>query len=307
MKIFYSDHFVLPLPAGHRFPMEKYARLRVRVIQGNITPQEHLLVPAPISDWQLRRVHTAEYVDRVKEGGLSREEVRRLGFPWSPALVHRARHSVGGTLAAALAALEDGWSANLAGGTHHAFADRGEGFCVFNDVAVAAREVQAEGRARNVAVLDLDVHQGNGTAAIFAKDQTVFTLSVHGSDNFPLRKETSDLDIELPDGTGDTEYLEAVERGVTTALRSHPDLAFYVAGADPYKDDRLGRLSVSLEGLAQRDQLVFDTCHKAGVPVAIVMSGGYARDVRDTVEIHYHTVRSAAERFRAAHSRSPAS
>ncbi len=211
---------------------------------------------------------------------------------------------MGGTLAAAFAALEDGWAANLAGGTHHAFPDRGEGFCVFNDVAVAAREIQAEGRARNVSVFDLDVHQGNGTAAIFANDPTVFTLSVHGSDNFPFKKETSDLDIELPDGTGDADYLEAVERGLEAALRSHPDLAFYVAGADPYEGDRLGRLAVSLEGLARRDELVFDTCRKARVPVAIVMSGGYARNVKDTVEIHYNTVRSAALRCAAAHPES---
>lgn len=305
MKIFYCDHFVLPLPENHRFPMEKYARLRVRVVQGNLVEREDLIVPEPISDWELGRVHSRDYIERVREGTLSKDEIRRIGFPWSPALVERSRRSVGGTLAAAHAALEDGWSANLAGGTHHAFPDRGEGFCVFNDVAVAAREVQAEGRARNVAVLDLDVHQGNGTAAIFARDQTVFTLSVHGSDNFPFKKETSDLDIELPDGTGDADYLEAVERGLAAALRSHPDLAFYVAGADPYEHDRLGRLSVSLEGLARRDELVFDTCQKARVPVAVVMSGGYARDVKDTVEIHYNTVRSAALRYAAAHSESP--
>lgn len=304
MKIFYCDHFVLPLPEDHRFPMEKYARLRVRVMQGNLVTRDDLIVPEPISDWVLGRVHTREYIERVRDGTLSKDEIRRIGFPWSPALVERSRRSVGGTLAAAFAALEDGWSANLAGGTHHAFADRGEGFCVFNDVAVAAREVQAEGRARNVAVLDLDVHQGNGTAAIFARDPTVFTLSVHGSDNFPFKKETSDLDIELPDGTVDDDYLEAVERGLEAALRGHPDLAFYVAGADPYEGDRLGRLAVSLEGLARRDELVFDTCAKARVPVAIVMSGGYGRDVKDTVEIHYHTVRSAALRCAAAHPES---
>lgn len=294
MKIFYCDHFVLPLPEGHRFPMEKYARLRVRVMQGNVVDRDDLVVPLPISDWQLGRVHRREYIERVRSGTLSKEEVRRLGFPWSPALVERSRRSVGGTLAAALAALEDGCAVNLAGGTHHAFPDFGEGFCVFNDVAVAAREVQAEGRARKVAVLDLDVHQGNGTAAIFAKDATVFTLSVHGAGNFPFRKERSDLDIELLDGTEDAEYLEAVERGLDVALRAHPDLAFYLAGADPYLDDRLGRLSVSIEGLAQRDELVFDTCKRLGVPVAVVMSGGYSREVRDTVEIHYNTVRSAA-------------
>jgi len=302
MKIYYCDRFVLPLPDGHRFPMEKYARLRVRVVQGNLVDRDDLVVPAPISDWELGRVHTREYIERVRDGTLSRDEIRRIGFPWSPALVERSRRSVGGTLAAAHSALEDGWAVNLAGGTHHAFPDCGEGFCVFNDVAVAAREVQAEGRARKVAVLDLDVHQGNGTAAIFAKDPTVFTLSVHGAGNFPFRKEKSDLDIELPDGTEDAEYLEAVEHGLEVALRSHPDLAFYVAGADPFVDDRLGRLSVSSRGLALRDELVFDTCQAAGVPVVAVMSGGYARDVKDTVEIHYHTVSAAAMRAATAHA-----
>ncbi len=304
MKIFYCDHFVLPLPEEHRFPMEKYARLRARVIQGNVVDREDLIVPQPIADWELARVHTREYVDRVRQGTLSKDEVRRIGFPWSPALVERSRRSVGGTLAAAHAALEDGWAVNLAGGTHHAFPDAGEGYCVFNDVAVAAREVQAEGRARKVAVLDLDVHQGNGTAAIFAKDGTVFTLSVHGAGNFPFRKEKSDLDIELADGTEDEEYLEAVERGLEAALRAHPDLAFYVAGADPYVDDRLGRLSVSMQGLARRDELVFDTCSRLGVPVAVVMSGGYSNDVKDTVEIHYNTVRSAARHAAASHGSS---
>lgn len=280
--------------------MEKYARLRVRVMQGNVVGRDELRVPSPISDWQLGRVHTRDYIQRVRDGTLSREEVRRIGFPWSPALVERSRRSVGGTLAAALAALEDGWAVNLAGGTHHAFPDAGEGFCVFNDVAVAAREVQAEGRARKVAVLDLDVHQGNGTAAIFAQDATVFTLSVHGAGNFPFRKVSGDLDIELPDGTEDHDYLEAVERGLDAALRAHPDLAFYLAGADPYTHDRLGRLAVSKEGLARRDELVFDTCERLGVPVAVVMAGGYGHDIRDTVEIHYNTVRSAAHHAGAA-------
>ena len=302
MKIYYCDHFVLPLPEGHRFPMEKYARLRVRVVQGNLVDREDLVVPAPISDWELGRVHTREYIERVRDGTLSREEIRRIGFPWSPALVERSRRSVGGTLAAAHSALEDGWAVNLAGGTHHAFPDCGEGFCVFNDVAVAAREVQAEGRARKVAVLDLDVHQGNGTAAIFAEDPTVFTLSVHGAGNFPFRKEKSDLDIELPDGTEDAEYLDAAEQGLEAAFRTHPDLAFYLAGADPYVDDNLGRLSLSSRGLAMRDELVFDTCQAAGVPVVVVMSGGYARHVKDTVEIHYHAVSAAAARAAAAHT-----
>jgi len=290
---FYCDHFVLPLPAGHRFPMEKYALLRARIAA---EPDIALSVPDGATPEALGRVHDPGYLERVRSGTLEREEVRRIGFPWSPELVERSRRSVGGTLAAARAALEDGAAANLAGGTHHAFRDRGEGFCVFNDVAVAVRDLQAEGRARRCAVIDLDVHQGNGTAAIFRDDDTVFTLSVHGANNYPFRKERSDLDLELPDGTGDERFLEAVELGVRRAIDHEPDIAFYVAGADAYEHDRLGRLSVTRTGLATRDEIVFEACARRGVPVAVVMSGGYAADVHDTVDIHTETVRAAARR-----------
>ncbi|MCG6955920.1 MAG: histone deacetylase [Gemmatimonadetes bacterium] len=291
MRAFYSDHFVLPLPQGHRFPMEKYTLLRERVAA---LGEDDLLVPGAATDAELRRVHDAGYVHRVARGGLTRDEVRRIGFPWSPALVERSRRSVGGTVAAARAALVDGVAANLSGGTHHAFPDRGEGFCVFNDIAVAARAVQAEVEGRRVVILDLDVHQGNGTAAIFREDDSVFTLSVHGANNFPFRKERSDLDVELPDGSGDDEFLEGVERGVSVALANGADLAFYVAGADPYEGDRLGRLAVTKKGLAERDRVVFDLCAEAGAPVAVVMSGGYARNVEDTVDIHFTTIRTAS-------------
>lgn len=293
MHAFYCDHFVLPLPPGHRFPMEKYALLRERVAREG---RDELHVPPPATDDQLLRVHDAGYVRRVTEGSLTPDEVRRIGFPWSPQLVERSRRSVGGTVAAARAALRDGVSVNLAGGTHHAFADRGEGFCVFNDVAVAARDIQSAGGVGQVAVLDLDVHQGNGTAAIFHGDDSVFTLSVHGANNFPFRKEASDLDIELPDGSGDAPFLQAVEDGVQVALGSRPDLAFFLAGADPFEGDRLGRLGVSKEGMARRDALVLDLCRHHRVPVAVVMSGGYGRDVNDTVDIHFATVRAASAR-----------
>lgn len=293
MRAFYCDHFVLPLPEGHRFPMRKYGLLRERMA---LEPGVRLEVPEAATDDEILRVHEPGYLARVVAGTLARDEIRRIGFPWSPALVERSRRSVGGTLAASRAALEDGVAANLAGGTHHAFSDRGEGFCVFNDVAVAARALQAEGRARRVAVLDLDVHQGNGTAAIFRGDDTVFTLSVHGAGNYPFHKEEGDLDMELEDGTEDAAYLDAVERGVAVALASGPDMAFYLAGADPFVDDRLGRLSVTKAGLADRDALVFDRCAAAGVPVAVVMSGGYGREVEDTVDIHHATLRAAAAR-----------
>jgi len=296
VRVFYCDHFVLPLPDGHRFPMEKYSLLRERVARAG---EDELHVPEAATDEELLRVHDAGYLERVVSGTLAREDVRRIGFPWSPQLVERSRRSVGGTLASSRAALEDGASANLAGGTHHAFPDRGEGFCVFNDVAVAARALQAEGRARRLAVLDLDVHQGNGTAAIFRGDDTVFTLSVHGANNYPFRKEEGDLDVELPDASGDDLFLSAVEQGVRVALASAPDLAFYLAGADPFEGDRLGRLNVSKAGLARRDELVLDLCAAAGVPVAVVMSGGYARNVEDTVDIHYNAVRAASRRVGA--------
>jgi len=291
MKAFYSDQFVLPLPEGHRFPMSKYVRLRER-LSGDTGLE--LRVPDAATDADILRVHAPEYLRSVVAGTLPREAVRRIGFPWSPGLVERSRRSVGGTIGAAHAALEDGRGANLAGGTHHAYPDRGEGFCVFNDVAVATRALQAEGRVRRVAILDLDVHQGNGTAVIFRRDPSVVTISVHGASNYPFRKEESDLDIALPDGTGDTEYLAAVEPALERVRRHRPDLLFYVAGADAYELDKLGRLAMTPEGLAERDLRVFALARELSVPVAVVMAGGYAPDVDRIVEIHARTVREAA-------------
>jgi len=291
VNVFYCDQFVLPLPEGHRFPMEKYAMLRERV--ADLVPRDRLRVPEAATDTELLRVHSARYVEAVATGALTRAEVRRIGFPWSPGLVERSRRSVGGTLAACRAALAHGVAVNLAGGTHHAFPDAGEGFCVFNDTAVAARAMQAEGRAQRIAILDLDVHQGNGTAAIFRGDPQVFTLSVHGRHNFPFRKERSDLDLALPDACGDDAYLDAVTAGVSAALEHGPELAIYVAGADPHEGDRLGRLGVSATGLAARDRAVFDLCAAAGPPVAVVMGGGYGARIEDTVAVHFDTVRAA--------------
>jgi acetoin utilization deacetylase AcuC-like enzyme len=220
---------------------------------------------------------------------------RRIGFPWSPEMVERSRRSVGATIAAARAALDDGVAANLAGGTHHSFADRGEGFCVFNDVAVAARVLQSDGGARRIAIIDLDVHQGNGTAAIFAGDASVFTFSMHGEKNFPFRKETGDLDVPLPDGTGDIEYLESLRHHLDAVLNRHqPDFVFYLAGADPYEGDRLGRLKLTIAGLRARDEFVFSCCHQRRLPVAVSMSGGYAADVNAIITIHANTIRTAA-------------
>lgn len=295
MKIFYTDHYVLPLPPWHRFPMEKYALLRQRVQEAGLAGQDRLQVPAAATDEELRRAHDAGYLRRVSDGNLTALEQRRIGFPWSPQMVERSRRSSGATLAACRAALQEGIGVNLAGGTHHAFRDRGEGYCVFNDSAVAALTLQAEGKVTRVVVLDCDVHQGNGTAAILAGDPTLFTFSIHAANNYPFEKEASDLDIELPDGTGDAEYLTALERGVCTALSlTQPDLAIYLAGADPYQDDRLGRLNLTKAGLAERDRMVLSLCRASGIPIAVTMAGGYARRIEDSVDIHFVTVRTAA-------------
>ena len=257
------------------------------------------MVPPPASDEELLLVHTPAYVERVTRGALSEKEIRRLGFPWSPELVLRSRHSVGGTIGACRAALVDGLAANLAGGTHHAYPDHGEGFCVFNDVAVAARVMQQEKHADRILIADCDVHQGNGTAAIFNSDPQVFTFSMHGARNFPFHKERSHLDIALEDGTGDEAFLEALNSGLARALKdADPDLVIYLAGADPFSGDAFGHLALSKDGLARRDRLVLGTCRAAGLPVAITMSGGYARDVSDTIDIHFETIRIAAQLLR---------
>lgn len=294
MKAFYCDHFVLPLPDGHRFPMEKYRLLRESVAR---LPEVRLEVPEAAPDEALLRVHTPSYLDAVLQGRLTRDEVRRIGFPWSRELVERSRRSVGGTLAAARWALREGVAVNLAGGTHHAFPDHGEGFCVFNDVAVAARDVQAAGLASRVAILDLDVHQGNGTAAVFQGDDSVLTLSVHGASNYPFRKESGDLDVALPDGTGDEGFLEAVDHALALLRQWRPELILYVAGVDPWEGDALGRLSVTREGMAARDRRVTTAAEEAGVPLAVVMSGGYAPDPRDIAALHAGTVDQALSRW----------
>jgi acetoin utilization deacetylase AcuC-like enzyme len=302
LRAFYTDRFVLPLPPGHRFPMDKYARLRERCVAEGVLAPERLAEP-PAAAWEeLALAHEPAYLGAVREGRLAPLAQRRIGFPWSAAMVERSRRSAGATIAAARVALaegaRDGWgvAVNLAGGTHHAGPDWGEGFCVFNDAAVAARVLQAEERIRRVAVIDCDVHQGNGTAAIFRADPTVFTFSIHGARNFPFRKERSSLDVALPDGAGDDAFLAALELHLPEVLDGfRPELAIYLAGADPWRDDRFGRLAMSKEGLAERDRRVLGACRAAGVPVAVAMAGGYGRDTADTVDIHVATVRACAE------------
>jgi acetoin utilization deacetylase AcuC-like enzyme len=294
MLAFYSDHFVLPLPDGHRFPMAKYSRLRQRVVQQGILAEAQLRPSPAASDQDLLRVHTAEYLERVIEGQLTAREVRRIGFPWSPEMVERSRRSVGGTISAVRAAFKEGCGLNLAGGTHHARPDSGAGFCVFNDVAVAARTAQAESAASRVLLLDCDVHQGDGSAAIFRDDPSVFTFSIHGAKNYPFHKVAGDLDLALDDGTGDDEYMDLLRQGVQRALAlSNPDLVIYLSGADPYRKDAFGRLSLSKAGLLARDSWVFNLLASERLPTATVMGGGYARNIDDIVDIHLNTVAAA--------------
>lgn len=295
MRAYYSDSFVLPLPPGHRFPMEKYARLRARVL-AELPPGAVQLELAPAaSDADILRVHAPAWLQAVAAGTLSAQQQREIGFPWSLQMVERSRRSAGATIGACLAAIDDGTGVNLAGGTHHAFRDRGAGYCVFNDAAIAAAAMQAARPGLRVLVVDCDVHQGDGTASILSGDGSVFTFSIHGRNNYPFVKQSSDLDIELDDGTGDTEYLERLDRGLDHAFAAaRAGLVIYLAGADPYEGDRLGRLSLSRAGLEARDRLVFGRCARAGLPVAACMAGGYARDIEETVDIHLQTVRIAA-------------
>lgn len=274
--------------------MEKYARLRERVARE--LPDVALVEALPADDAMLVRVHSPSYVARVSAGELDPKEQRSIGFPWSAQMVERSRRSAGATVAACRAALVDGVAANLAGGTHHAYADRGEGFCVFNDAAVAARAMQAElGPGTRVAIIDLDVHQGNGTAAIFERDPSVFTLSLHGEHNYPFHKASGDLDVALPDGCGDDEYLIALGQALTDLFAQfNPSLVIYLAGADPLENDRLGRLALSHDGLLARDQRVLTACAERGLPVAIAMAGGYGRDIDQTVAAHFATIRLAS-------------
>ena len=302
MRLYYTDHFELPLPDKHRFPMDKYRRLRQRVVTSDQHTNDVLVVPPAATDEQLSLCHTTQYIDKVIDGTLTAAEIRRIGFPWSEKMVERSRRSTGATIATARAALTDGISANLAGGTHHAFADAGEGYCVFNDAAVAIRALQNEDDVRRACVIDLDVHQGNGTAAILADDPTVFTLSIHGVKNFPIRKMPSDLDVSLPDETQDDEYLAALADALGvlqtwTIEHGQCDLAIYLAGADPFVDDRLGRLALTKPGLARRDQAVIDWCDAQKIPLGVVMAGGYAPNIDDIVDIHASTLALASQHF----------
>ncbi len=296
MKLYHTDLFVLPLPDGHRFPMKRYRLLRERLEASGQFSADEICVPPAATDEQLGLVHTADWIRRVGSGELHPDELRKIGFPWSLQMVERCRRSTGATIAASRSALEDGVSANLAGGTHHAFPDRGAGYCVFNDVAVAARTMQSEKRIQRALVLDGDVHQGDGTAKIFEHDPTVRTFSLHAAKAFPARKMTSDLDIELPPGASDQEYLDAWQRGLDWSTDSfQPDIVYFLAGADPFVGDTLGGLAVSKAGLQRRDDMVFELCRQLNRPLVLVMAGGYATNIDDIVDIQFYSVATSRQ------------
>ncbi len=297
MHVFYTPRYYADIGDAHVFPIRKFELVRERLLrEGTLAPAEIVEPqPAPLADVLL--VHTEDYVTRLRAGALTARELRRLGLPWSKSLVRRSFLAAGGTLGAARVSLVEGVASNLAGGTHHSFADRGEGFCVLNDVAIAIRVLKRDGAIRRAAIVDCDVHQGNGTATIFVEDADVFTFSMHGAKNYPLFKAQSSRDVELPDGTGDDFYHETLASELPGVFAHEPDVVFYLGGADPFTGDKLGRLALTIEGLRARDEIVLRECRSRNVPVVTVMSGGYAADINDTVEIHCNTIRAVKHVF----------
>jgi len=299
MQVFYTPRYYADIGPGHVFPIRKFQLVRDKLLaEGTIEPSE-IVEPSPASLEDVLLVHTTDYISRLCSDNLTTKEIRRLGLPWSESLVQRSFYAVGGTLAATRASLAEGYSSNLAGGTHHSFSDRGEGFCVLNDVAIAIRTMRARKLIQRAAIVDCDVHQGNGTATIFAGDDDTFTFSIHGANNYPLFKAQSTLDVELADGTSDTEYLDTLAKHLPAVFAADPEIVFYLAGADPYKADKLGRLALSIDGLRERDAYVLRECYKREVPIVTVMSGGYGKDINDTIEIHCNTIRMVKEIFEA--------
>jgi acetoin utilization deacetylase AcuC-like enzyme len=296
-RIFYSPYYYADIGENHVFPIRKFELVRDKLLAEGTLQANEIIEPQPAKIEDVLLVHTDDYITRLRSGTLSRQEVRKLGLPWSQSLVRRSFLAVSGTINAAAEAMNSGVSSNLAGGTHHAFPDRGEGFCVLNDVAVAVRVLQKEQLAKRFLIVDCDVHQGNGTAFIFKTDEDVYTFSMHGAKNYPLFKETSNLDLELPDKSSDAEFLEILNEALPRIFLHNPDVIFYLGGADPYANDKLGRLNLSIKGLRERDEMVLDFAKTKGVPVVTVMSGGYALDINDTVEIHCNTIRAVKKVF----------
>ena len=302
-KLVYHDHYDLNL-GPHVFPSQKYRLVCERLLADRIAGKDDFLAPEPASDEDILRVHSQDYVRKLKIGSLTLEEILRLEVPYSKKLIEACWLAAGGSILAARRALSDGWAANIGGGFHHACPDHGEGFCVIHDVAIAIRRLQSDGAIERAIVVDADVHQGNGTAAIFGGDGDVFTLSIHQENNYPYPKPPSTIDIDLPDGIGDADYLAILEKNLHKAFHDFsPQLLFYVAGADPYREDQLGGLALSIEGLAQRDALVFDYARRNMVPVAVTLAGGYARRVEDTVRIHVGTILAMRDAAQSASAR----
>jgi acetoin utilization deacetylase AcuC-like enzyme len=298
VNVFYSDHYVVELPAGHRFPMGKYAMLRRALVERGVVAATDLVAAQWAERAQIVRVHDADYVDAFIAGRVDPKIMREIGLPWSPHLVERTLASAGGTLGATYAALRDGIAGNLAGGTHHAHRARGSGFCVFNDLAIGAADALATGAVDQVLIFDADVHQGDGTATIFAGDMRVLTVSIHGAHNFPFRKARSDVDIELPDDAGDDAYLDAVHRAWHQAIdRARPELVLYQAGVDALEADKLGRLSVTPAGLEARDRFVLGAAREAGLPIVLTLGGGYAQPLDPSIDAHVTTYRVAYSLF----------
>ena len=296
-RIFYSPYYYAEIGENHVFPIKKFELVRDKLLAEGTLHEDEIIEPQPAKIEDLLLVHTEDYIMRLRAGTLDKKEVRRLGLPWSESLVRRTFLAVSGTINAAFCALETGIASNLAGGTHHSFPDRGEGFCVLNDVAVAVRVLQRENLASRFLIVDCDVHQGNGTAFIFQNEEEVFTFSMHGEKNYPLFKEKSNLDIELRDGTTDAEYLETLSEALPRIFMHDPDVVFYLGGADPFEKDKLGRLKLTMEGLMKRDEMVLEFAKQCETPIVTTMSGGYAKDINDTVEIHANTIRAVKKVF----------
>lgn len=293
MDVYYSDHYTLALPEDNRFPMAKYALLRKHLIDHKVIEQRHLKVSPLATPELLELAHTPEYIRQMEDGSVAREIVKRIGFPWSPALYQRSCATVGGALASAQSAGLDGIAGNLAGGTHHAHADRGEGYCVFNDLAVVTRFLHREKLASRIAIIDLDVHQGNGNSSILREDPGVFILSIHGEKNYPFKKVPSHLDIALPDGADDAQFLEALDQGLKAVQQFDPDFVLYQMGVDPLKEDRLGKMSLTFEGLMKRDEEVLLFCKRKSIPVSLALGGGYAHPIELSVQAYANTYRVA--------------
>jgi len=297
MRVFYSPHYYANIGEGHVFPIRKFELARDVLLREGTLTQSDLAEPQPAPIQDVLLVHTEDYITRLRAGTLTQREIRKLGLPWTKGLVRRSFLAAGGTIAAARHALIHKVGSNLAGGTHHSFPDRGEGFCVLNDVAIAIRVLRRDGLINRVGIVDLDVHQGNGTAFIFAEDESVFTFSMHGAKNYPLFKQKSSVDIELPDKTCDEVYLQTLSENLPRVFDHKPDIIFYLGGADPYENDKLGRLALTKEGLRRRDEFVLNEAKKSGIPIVTTMSGGYAEDIHDTVEIHCNTIRTVKTLF----------